>query len=501
MAQSSDISDVRALRTLNRVMRALLEGGNYDQLLDTIMGEVLSAVGAERGYLVARKKDVLEVCAVRNWSRDQIDAEPGEISRSIVRDVMTDSKPVLLEDAMQSPYGAAASVQLLRLASILAAPLPSAHGGPPDGVLYLEARAEVCRFSKTDLELVTEILKLASKVLADVVERHALEERTRSMESALLARHRFPGIVTNEPAMLATLQTVAQVASSDVPVLVLGESGTGKELVARALHLNSARHEQPFVAINCGAFAPELLESELFGHQKGAFTGATKDRPGVVQAANKGTLFLDELGEMPLPLQVKLLRTIQFGEYKPLGSDETLIADVRFVSATNRDLEQQIEKGHFRRDLLYRLNCITLELPPLRERLDDIPILFRHFVASIAARRNLVVPEASPELLETLSRYAWPGNVRELENEVERVLALAGPGMSLLEPSLLSKRVREGAAVLSDPRHLATRKDQEERQAILDALEREDQNRTKAAKRLGVSRETLRVKMRKHGID
>jgi Nif-specific regulatory protein/two-component system response regulator HydG len=489
--------DLKRLETLNRVLRALLDGGDVDAVLDRIMGEVISLLHAERGYLVLGQR--MEVRAVRNWRREEIAGEGGEVSRSIVKDVLEAGAPVLLENALDSRFGDVDSVQTLQLRSILAAPLRSPDQAQPAGVVYLESRAELARFGRNDAALLVEILDLAGKVLADVVKRHTLEERSRRLESAFLARHRFPGIVTSEPAMIEVLKMVSQLANSDAPVLILGESGTGKELIARALHLNSPRAEQPFIVVNCGALSETVLESELFGHVKGAFTGALRDRAGMIESAENGTLFLDEVGEMPPSLQVKLLRTLQFGEYKPVGSDHPRSANVRFVSATHRNLEEAVTQGQFRQDLLYRINSLTLEIPPLRERVDDIPLLFRHFVEKIMSRSGTPARDASPALMDALVGYAWPGNVRELENEVERVVALSGGSTGPLEPAALSQRVRERGS-RPDPRHLSVRVDEQEKESILEALDREGGNRTRAAKRLGVSRETLRIKMRKHGL-
>jgi DNA-binding NtrC family response regulator len=302
------------------------------------------------------------------------------------------------------------------------------------------------------------------------------------------------------------------VAPTTLPVLIQGPSGVGKELIARAVHKNSARAKGPFLAVNCGAISPSLLESELFGHVKGAFTGAAASRQGLIPASHQGTLFLDEVGELPKEVQVKLLRAVQFGEVQPVGAAQVQRYDVRFVAATNRDLAVEVQEGRFREDLLYRLNAVTLRVPPLRDRSGDILPLFYHFLTTAAERSGRPVPTVEPRLETALMSYGWPGNVRELENETQLLLALSPSGRSL-SPDLLSPRLQEAligvppppvslvpAAVVSatppEPQTLA----QQEKALVELHLRLASGNRTRAAKSLGVSRETLRQMMKRHNI-
>jgi len=295
---------------------------------------------------------------------------------------------------------------------------------------------------------------------------------------------------------------VRQIASTRVPVLILGETGTGKELVARAIHEESPRAGKPFVAINCGALPEQLLESELFGHERGAFTGAERAKRGLFEQANGGTLFLDEVGDTSPALQVKLLRVLETGELRALGATATRRVEVRIVSATHRDLELAVEEGRFRQDLLYRLNTVTIDLPPLRRRRVDIPFLAQHFAEEFgeANARRITLDE---DFLEALAAHDFPGNVRELRNAVERAIALTRPGESVSAQQLPSgigeSRAREALAA-SASGSLRERVLRVEEAAIREALERHCGNRTHAAAELGLSRLGLRNKMKRMGI-
>lgn len=300
-------------------------------------------------------------------------------------------------------------------------------------------------------------------------------------------------LVTVNPNMRRFLELVDRVALRDVPVLITGESGTGKELIARRLHRGSARRGGPFVAVNCAALPESLAESELFGHEKGAFTGADKDRPGRFEEANGGTLFLDEIGDLPLPLQAKLLRVLEDGLVRRLGGRRDVPVSVRVVAATNRELHQAMEAGQFRRDLYYRLAVVRIDLPPLRDRTGDIAALARHFLVTLAARHGLPTAELSPEALEALERYPWPGNVRELRNVLERALVVRAG-------SVIRREDVDLPALGSSPLDLPLDRDAREREAILEALRRANGHRERAAELLGVSVRTLYYRLRRHNI-
>ncbi|WP_028577255.1 sigma-54-dependent transcriptional regulator [Desulfomicrobium escambiense] len=312
------------------------------------------------------------------------------------------------------------------------------------------------------------------------------------------------GMIGSAPAMRELFAMIRAVAPSEASVLVLGESGTGKELVARALHEGSPRGARRLVTVNCAALAENLLESELFGHEKGAFTGAQRQRDGLFVQADGGTLFMDEIGEMPVALQAKLLRALQQGEVQRLGSDRPVRVDVRIIAATNRDLQAEVAAGHFREDLYYRLNVIALRVPALRERPEDIPLLARHFLDRFAQRNRKSFRGFTPRAMDLMLRHDWPGNVRELENAVERAVILA-PGEMITERDLpAGLRAGDRGPGLdheSSGRTAGVSLEDAEREAITRTLEQVGHNKSEAARVLGVTRVTLRSKMRKFGLE
>lgn len=307
----------------------------------------------------------------------------------------------------------------------------------------------------------------------------------------------FSGIIGQNPKMLQLYDTIANVAHVEGPIVVLGESGTGKELVAKAIHDHSTRRAMPFIAVNCGAFAQGVIESELFGHVKGAFSGAIKDKKGCFERAHGGTLFLDEITELPRETQVKLLRVIQEKTFEPVGGEHTRTADVRIVSATNRDLQYLVEKGQFREDLYYRLAVFPISLPPLRDRSDDIPLLLDHFLDEFSKKISLARTSISPEALYVLSKYRWPGNIRQLQNAIHYALIKSKDGTIL--PQHLPPEVVQSVPLQQAKR--AGRKQKLNRVDVLAVLKKVDGNKAKCARMLGVGRATLYNFIKKENID
>ncbi|MEE4608138.1 MAG: sigma-54 dependent transcriptional regulator [Desulfobacteraceae bacterium] len=337
-------------------------------------------------------------------------------------------------------------------------------------------------------------------------EREGLRHENRRLKETLRRIEgdcRFGRLVAASPAMQTVFDLAEKAARYDTTVLICGESGTGKELVAQAIHQTGIRSNGPLVAVNCGSIPENLLESELFGYRKGAFTGAEHNKEGLFQRAAGGTLFLDEIGEMPASLQVKLLRVLQEGEVRPVGGLNPQKTDVRILAATARNLAQEVARGGFRQDLFYRLNVLMIELPPLRDRLADVPLLCRHFIARCNRRLGRAVQDVTPEAMAILLRHPWPGNVRELENVIERAVVLAeGAQIEVgdLPPAL---RGRAPAQAVADPDGFSIKAGRRrmERQLIVDALKATGGNRTQAARLLEISHPSLLSKMRLYDID
>jgi transcriptional regulator with PAS, ATPase and Fis domain len=338
--------------------------------------------------------------------------------------------------------------------------------------------------------------------------QYGIEKRHLALENIRLRReiereYSIAGIIGQNTKMQELFAVVRSLVETDVGVLILGETGTGKELIARAIHYNSPRRARRFVAVNCGALAETLLESELFGHEKGAFTGAMARRKGVFEVADGGTLFLDEIGEISPNTQVRLLRVLQDREFQRVGGTESIRVDVRILSATNQNLEDLVKTGRFRQDLYYRVNVFPIRIPPLRERADDIPLLGSHFVEACNGKMNKRVTGVSPQVMALLMAYSWPGNIRELENAIQRMMVVTKT--EVLEVQDLSAEIRGGE---TGPREPAkdlkgiARGSAEivEKEAILDALTKTGGNVTRAARSLGISRATLQKKMKTYGL-
>jgi transcriptional regulator with GAF, ATPase, and Fis domain/tRNA A37 threonylcarbamoyladenosine biosynthesis protein TsaE len=518
-------------RRLARWTRRLAVARSQARLDDTLLEAALDLVGAERAAVVARAADGgLAVRARRALGDVAPQAGALDVSRSVVERVLAQGSPVAAVDAATDlRLAAAESVHALALRSVLAVPLPAASGDAPPAALYVEDRVRPAAFDAGDTALLVELAAHAGTVaeLLATLRRErraaARAERLRSRLDRLVQRQGVElsmlrpaeagaasfGLVGTSTAVRELLALVRRVARADVPVLVLGESGTGKELVARAIHAASRRASARFVAENCGAIPEPLLESELFGHVRGAFTGADRPRVGLFETADGGTLLLDEIGEMGPSMQARLLRVLQEGEVRPVGADRSRKVDVRVVAATHRDLEQRVREGAFREDLFYRLAVVTVRVPPLRERPEDVPLLVAHFVAKHGEGRSLRVERAA---LDALCACPWPGNVRQLENELRRALVLAEDVIRLdhLSPAIRGAESAGAAGVASAASDAAggARAAGGTLRAQVDALERrlvraalaEHRSQAAAARALGVSRFGLQKMMRRLGV-
>ena len=345
-----------------------------------------------------------------------------------------------------------------------------------------------------------ELLLMVQRIEKEV----GLDRENRALKEQLREKFKVDFIISTSRRLEEALNLAGRVAQSQATVLILGESGTGKELIARAIHYSSPRADKPFVKVNCATLPENLLESELFGHEKGAFTGAAARRVGRFEQADQGSIFLDEIGDLSPSLQMKLLRVLQEKEFERVGSNQTIKSDVRVIAATNRNLEESIKKGAFREDLYYRLNVVTISLPPLRERKEDIPLLVEHFLEKYNRENKKAVTSLSKEAKDLLLQYDYPGNVRELENFIERAVVLCRGDTLTVQDLPLNLRQSKAEAALGGARggrNLPEALEEIERQWIVRALERSGGVQTKAAEELGISERVLRYKMKKYGLN
>ncbi|MFZ1538357.1 MAG: sigma-54 dependent transcriptional regulator [Chromatiaceae bacterium] len=450
-----------------------------------------------RALLVDDEQDILELLRI-TLSRMGIDCRTAPDLAAARRFLATETFDLCLTD-MRLPDGNGIDLvcQIASQFPQLPVAMITAHGSMDSAVAAMKAGAFDFVSKPVDLQVLRRLVEAALRLQAPLVEQGGNQDR--------------PVLLGDSPAMVELRRLIAKLARNQAPVYVSGESGTGKELAARLIHLLGPRANAPFVPVNCGAIPPDLVESELFGHRKGAFTGAIADNPGLFKAADGGTLFLDEVAELPLPAQVKLLRVLQEKKARPVGGQREVPIDVRLISATHRDLAAEVISSRFRQDLFYRINVIELRLPPLRERTGDIPLLAEHFLARIARQNGLAIPRLSASALAALARHAFPGNVRELENVLERALALAESNTLEARDIYLPETLAcETAAPVAsswpeEPTAPAVSLEDSlgeiQRQVILRALEDNRWNRTAAARQLGMSLRALRYRLTKLGIE
>ena len=521
---SAGAEPYRRLLSLNRRLNSSL---SMARVLEYAVQSAVELTGAERGFLLEIAEPSAEGAEPRVSIRLRSDPLSGEAdgpSQGIVRRTFERQEPILTTDAQGDPrFSGQGSVHALRLKSVLSVPILSPSGVL--GVLYVDSRVQRARFSAAERDLLLAFadqlaLALSNARLHAELERKSIELSRQKLAVEQVARGQareivrlkrevetqrksfelrfdYAQIVGRGPAMRAVLERLDRLTDSEVNVLVLGESGTGKELVARALHFNGPRKGGPFLGINCAALPENLLESELFGHVRGAFTGADRDKPGLMQAASGGTLFLDEVGELPLSTQAKLLRVLQEREVRPLGATRSQPLDIRLVTATHRDLPGNVSAGTFREDLYYRIAVVTVELPPLRERLEDLPALATKILAGLAVEAGRKPPELSQDALRKLSAHRFPGNVRELQNILTRAFVLAGA------TRLCADDIELAVSARSRGPNAASRKDYEskERERILEALRQARWNVSVVSRALGIPRNTLYRKLTRYGLN
>jgi Nif-specific regulatory protein len=485
---STNKDKFEALYEVTQSISSILEP---DRLLHRVLEIAINHLDAERGFLLLVDDTApkgFAVGAARNFGGEST-SESFAASSSVVQKVLSTGEPVLTFDALSDErFESSRSILAQRILSIICIPLRSHQR--VIGAVYLDSTQSRGKFNEETLRFLTVFGNLSAIAIENAREVQRLKRENQRLRSQMETSYLFDGIVGESKQWREVLDLVQRVTGVDVSVLIIGESGTGKELIARAIHKNSPRASGPFVAVNCSAIPETLLESELFGHKKGAFTNAVTDKMGLIEYANGGTLFLDEIALLALHLQMKLLRVLQEREIRRVGELEDRKVDVRVIAASNVDLREEVKKGTFREDLYFRLNVVEIRLPPLRERKTDIPLLANHFVKRAAENFKRPVKSLQPKAMQRLLHHPWHGNVRELQNVIERAVVLCR-GTEIEEEDLQLQHVRE-----QDLLESGLTLEEFERQLVEKTLREMDGNRTRTAEKLGVSLRWLQYRLK-----
>jgi transcriptional regulator with GAF, ATPase, and Fis domain len=481
--KDDDAGELSGLRKLHEFSQRLMDIKDVGELLRALMDAVIEITHADKGFLLLVREEGPEIAVARNLRQQDIPPSVRHLSDSIVAKVIAQRRPVIVSDALHdAEFQSSESVMNLKLCSVMCAPL--IVQGQLLGLLYVGNDNVVNLFEERSLDVLTIFSAQASLILQSALALNQLKSDRDRLQEKLDHKH-FGDIVGSCPGLVEIFKRVEKVATTDISVLITGETGTGKELIAREIHARSPRKAGPFVVVNCGAIPENLMESELFGHVRGAFTGAVATRQGKFQQADSGTLFLDEIGEMPISLQVKLLRALQERVVIKVGDSKPERCDIRVVAATHRNLDERIKTGEFREDLYYRLNVVNLHLPPLRERGDDVLVIAKFLLAKYVDEYSSKVKGFTPNALIAMRKYSWPGNVRQLENRIKKALVLCD--RSLIGPEDLDLFPEALEPIMS----LTQAREDCQRRYILEVLERNNGNRTKTARDLGVDPRTI----------
>lgn len=482
-ADGDAATELAGLRKLYDFSQRLMDLRKVDELLEALMDAVIEVTNADKGFLVLVEEAEPRVAVARNLNRERLQGDGLQLSDSIIQRVVESKRPLIVSDALHDEhFKSSQSVMSLKLCSVMCAPLLAR--GELLGVIYLGNDNVVNLFEERSLDVLTVFAGQASLILQNAILLDSLKTGFDALKKQVESE-RFGDIIGSCPSMIEVFRTVEKVAATDIGVLITGETGTGKELIANAVHQRSSRVKGPFIVVNCGAIPENLMESELFGHVRGAFTGAVATRQGKFQQASGGTLFLDEVGEMPLSLQVKLLRALQEKTVIKVGDTKPERVDIRVVAATNRDLEHEMKEGTFREDLFYRLNVINVHLPALRDRGEDILVLAKYLLAKYTAEYGSKVKGFTPNALIAVRKYQWPGNVRQLENRIKKAVVMCDKTLVGCED--LDMVVDSVAEIKT----LTQAREDFQRNYVLEILERNNGNRTKTARDLGVDPRTI----------
>ncbi len=492
MAQETNHNGGSMLDALLRISHTINTLQEPGVLLERIMDIAVETVGAERGFLILSNDTAgaLTVQTARNISEQNIE-HLTNFSNSVVREVLQTGETLLSYDAQSDArFREMQSIVMHQIQAIVCAPLKIKER--PIGAIYLDSINRRSGFTESSTQFLSTFANQAAIALENAQLYQQLREENQQLRKEAQKVHGFSDIVGQSWKMKQVFDIMSSVADSDATVLIQGESGTGKELVARAIHYHGARRDKSFVALFCGSLPESLLESELFGHKKGAFTGAISDKKGLFETADTGTFFLDEIGDISPRLQTQLLRVLQEGEIKRVGENHVRQVDVRIIAATNKNLQEKIKDGSFREDLFYRLNVINVHLPSLRERTEDVPLLIQHFLTRFSAKYKKNIHGFTADALNMLTRHGWPGNVRELENTIERAVVLAKG--ALIGPAELRLPETNGHLEASFPSGMTL--EQMAKQLVEQTLRELQGNVTHAAERLGVSRRWIQYKQK-----
>jgi Nif-specific regulatory protein len=484
--------NLNALLKISQVVHAIRD---LEELQAQLLDLIFEVVPAGRGAILLSDGPSQEFNCLYARTRQTGQPQLVRVSRTIARQVMKENVAILGVDvASSNALRDVESLAVSEVRSLLCVPLSVFDR--TIGCIYLDNTSAANRFTEDHLQLMAAVAGISAVALDNARRLQWLEQENQRLTNEVRQEQ---SLVGDSPRMKQVFQFVGRAAPTDTTVLIDGESGTGKELAARALHRNSPRANKPFVAINCAAIPETLLESELFGYEKGAFTGATMQKKGRLEAAEGGVIFLDEIGELAPALQVKLLRVLQEREVERVGGTHPIKIDIRLIAATNRDLQEAVRKGEFRQDLFYRLNVMALTMPPLRERREDIPMLTRHFVQKFATRCRVKVKPVSREAMAALVHYEWPGNVRELENAIERALVMGSSDAVLVEDLPESLLEQDSPEEMHEGKYHASVKELKKR-LIIDSVEQTRGNYVEAAAIMGVHPNYLHRLIRTLGI-
>ena len=477
------VADIDSYEKIHQFSARLMQKHDLNDLLEELMDAVIEITSADKGFLILTEGDNFNIKVARNLKQENIADAVSQLSDSIIAKVVKTKKPLMISDAMNDDaFAGSKSVMQLKLTSVICVPL--LEGGRLLGLIYVGNDSIASLFATDTMRALTVFSAQASLIVSNALLLNTLKLDNKALSNRLESI-RFGEIIGTSKAMTEVFQKVEKVAATDISVLITGETGTGKELIAAELHRRSERANHPFVVINSGAIPENLLESELFGHVKGAFTGAVANKLGKFQAAHQGTLFLDEIGEMALSLQVKLLRAIQEKVVVRVGDTRTEKVDIRILAATNRDLEVEIKEGRFREDLVYRLNVVNLNLPPLRDRGEDVLVIARYLLNRYCKEYDSKVKGFSPNAAVAIRKHSWPGNIREMENRLKKAIVLSDG--NFVGPDDLGLTADQLPAILA----LNHAKEKFQRDYINEILALNNGNRTKTARDLGVDPRTI----------